>query len=49
MSAALILPIAASHPVRTSEVIRRFNEVFQQHDPSALPELVAERTSFVTR
>jgi ketosteroid isomerase-like protein len=25
----------------TSEVIRRFNEVFQQHDPSALPELVA--------
>lgn len=33
----------------TSEVIRRFNEVFQQHDPSALPELVAERTSFVTR
>ena len=29
----------ASHT--TSEVIRRFNEVFQQHDPSALPELVA--------
>jgi ketosteroid isomerase-like protein len=25
----------------TSEVIRRFNEVFQRHDPSALPELVA--------
>jgi len=25
----------------TSEVIRRFNEVFQQHDASALPELVA--------
>lgn len=25
----------------TSEVIRRFNEVFQQHDPSALPELIA--------
>jgi ketosteroid isomerase-like protein len=25
----------------TSEVIRRFNEVFQQHDPSALPEIVA--------
>jgi ketosteroid isomerase-like protein len=26
----------------TSEVIRRYNEVFQQHDPSALPELIAE-------
>jgi ketosteroid isomerase-like protein len=25
----------------TSEVIRRFNDVFQHHDPSALPELVA--------
>jgi ketosteroid isomerase-like protein len=25
----------------TSEVIRRFNEVFQRHDPSALAELVA--------
>lgn len=25
----------------TSEVVRRFNEVFQQHDPSALPDLVA--------
>src|SRR6188768_2637451 len=25
----------------TSEVIRRFNEVFQRHDPSALPDLVA--------
>lgn len=25
----------------TSEVIRRFNEVFQQHDPAALPELIA--------
>jgi ketosteroid isomerase-like protein len=25
----------------TSEVIRRFNEVFQQHDVSALPDLVA--------
>ena len=25
----------------TSEVIRRFNEVFQQHDPSALRDLVA--------
>lgn len=25
----------------TSEVIRRFNEAFQQHDPAALPELIA--------
>jgi ketosteroid isomerase-like protein len=27
--------------VATAEVIRRFNDVFQRHDPSALPELVA--------
>jgi hypothetical protein len=26
----------------TSEVIRRFNDVFQRHDPAALPELVAK-------
>jgi hypothetical protein len=26
----------------TSEVMDRFNDVFQRHDPSALPELVAE-------
>jgi ketosteroid isomerase-like protein len=26
----------------TSEVIRRFNDVFQRHDPAALAELVAE-------
>lgn len=26
----------------TSEVMRRFNEVFQRHEPSALPELVAK-------
>jgi hypothetical protein len=26
---------------QTSEVIRRFNDVFQHHDPSELPELVA--------
>jgi ketosteroid isomerase-like protein len=26
---------------RTAEVIRRFNDVFQRHDPSALPELVS--------
>ena len=27
---------------QTSEVMRRFNDVFQKHDPSALRELVAE-------
>lgn len=27
---------------RTSEIMRRFDDVFQRHDPSALPELVAE-------
>ena len=26
----------------TSELMRRFNDVFQRHDPSDLPELVAE-------
>jgi ketosteroid isomerase-like protein len=26
---------------RTAEVIRRFNDVFERHDPSALPELVS--------
>ena len=25
----------------TAEIMRRFNEVFQKHDPSTLPELVA--------
>ena len=30
------------NPAQTSEVMRRFNEVFQRHDPSALPELVAK-------
>lgn len=27
--------------VETADVMRRFNNVFQRHDPSALPELVA--------
>lgn len=27
---------------QTAELMRRFNEVFQQHNPAALPELVAE-------
>ncbi len=26
----------------TADVIRRFNDVFQRHDPSALPGLIAE-------
>jgi ketosteroid isomerase-like protein len=29
-------------PLDTAEVMRRFNDVFQKHDPSALPDLVAE-------
>jgi len=28
-------------PLEPAEVIRRFNEVFQRHDPTALAELVA--------
>lgn len=32
----------ASESDQTSEIIRRFNEVFLRHDPSALDELVAE-------
>jgi hypothetical protein len=31
----------ADNASQTSAVIRRFNDVFQKHDPSALPELVA--------
>jgi hypothetical protein len=27
---------------RTTEVMRRFNDVFQKHDPSCLPDLVGE-------
>jgi len=30
------------NPATTDEVMRRFNDVFQLHDPSALNELVAE-------
>lgn len=30
------------HSGQTAEIMRRFNDVFQLHDPSALPELVAE-------
>lgn len=31
-----------SETAQTTEIMRRFNEVFLRHDPSALPELVAE-------
>jgi hypothetical protein len=31
-----------SFTMTTSEVIRRYNDAFQQHDPSALRELIAE-------
>lgn len=27
---------------QTAEIMRRYNDVFQRHDPSALAELVAE-------
>jgi ketosteroid isomerase-like protein len=29
-------------PLTTAELIDRFNDVFQRHDPSQLPDLVAE-------
>lgn len=38
MSAPAITPA----PLTTAEVIERFNEVFQHHDPSGLAALVAE-------
>jgi ketosteroid isomerase-like protein len=31
-----------AQPVDTVELMRRFNDVFQRHDPAALSELVAE-------
>ncbi len=34
-------PKPDSTTTATLEVMRRFNDVFQRHDPSALPELVA--------
>jgi ketosteroid isomerase-like protein len=36
----LVADLGQAHRT-TSEVIRRFNEAFQQHDPAALPELIA--------
>jgi len=34
---------ADEHSRQTAEIMQRFNDVFQLHDPSALPGLVAER------
>ena len=42
MSANQTLQSANHNPATTDEVMRRFNDVFQLHDPSALHELVAE-------
>jgi ketosteroid isomerase-like protein len=36
-----VADLGQSSGMTTSEVIRRYNEVFQQHDPSALPDLIA--------
>ncbi|TGT50676.1 nuclear transport factor 2 family protein, partial [Mesorhizobium sp. M00.F.Ca.ET.170.01.1.1] len=33
---------AAKRSAETAEIMRRYNHVFQRHDPSALDELVAE-------
>jgi hypothetical protein len=33
---------AAMGSNETAEIIRRFNDVFLNHDPSALPELIAD-------
>ncbi|MBZ9795994.1 nuclear transport factor 2 family protein [Mesorhizobium sp. ES1-4] len=38
----IIHAAAARRSVETAEIMRRFNDVFQRHDPSALAELVAE-------
>jgi ketosteroid isomerase-like protein len=36
-----VADLGQAGPQSTSEVIRRFNEAFQQHDPAALSELIA--------
>ena len=33
---------ADDQSTQTAEIMRRFNDVFQLHDPSALPSLIAE-------
>ena len=42
MSANQTLESANHNAATTDEVMRRFNDVFQLHDPTALNELVAE-------
>ena len=43
MSQELIIDIAtAKRSAETAEIMRRYNNVFQRHDPSALDELVAD-------
>jgi len=42
MSANQTVQSANNDAATTDEVMRRFNDVFQLHDPSALNELVAE-------
>ncbi|PDQ19283.1 DUF4440 domain-containing protein, partial [Mesorhizobium sanjuanii] len=43
MTQELIMDAAANElSRRTAEIMRRYNDVFQRHDPSALAELVAE-------
>ena len=43
MTQELIMDTAANDLSRqTAEIMRRFNDVFQRHDPSALDELVAD-------
>ncbi|MET3597241.1 MULTISPECIES: nuclear transport factor 2 family protein [Mesorhizobium] len=43
MTQELIIDIAtAKRSAETAEIMRRYNDVFQKHDPSALDELVAD-------
>ncbi|RWM24299.1 nuclear transport factor 2 family protein [Mesorhizobium sp.] len=43
MTQGCIIDIAAAkRSDETAEIMRRYNDVFQRHDPSALTELVAE-------
>ncbi|RUW95528.1 nuclear transport factor 2 family protein [Mesorhizobium sp. M8A.F.Ca.ET.023.01.1.1] len=43
MTQELIIDIAmANRSGETAEIMRRYNDVFQRHDPSALDELVAQ-------
>ncbi|MER9213389.1 nuclear transport factor 2 family protein [Mesorhizobium sp. M0663] len=43
MTQELIIDIAAAkRSAETAEIMRRYNDVFQRHDPSALDDLVAE-------